>query len=70
MWKIIDNRLLKTAAIFVGYLVCLLPVYLIVGWLNSNFEFKIRYETVSFLLLIVAIVLSGNVYRDAGRKDS
>lgn len=70
MWKMIDKRLIKTAVIFVGYLVSLIPAFFIVSWLNSNLGVNFRYEAVSFLLLIVAIVLSGNVYKDAGRNKN
>lgn len=67
MSKLIDKRLLIAVGIFAGYIVALIPAYLIVGWINLKFGSRISYDMVVFLLLVVAIVLVGNIYWSNGR---
>lgn len=62
MRKMIDKRLLKVAAVGAGYLVALVPLYLIVGYANLWFGWHVSFATASLALLTVAIVIAGRIY--------
>jgi hypothetical protein len=70
MAKMIDKRLYRVAAVFVTYIVALVPLYFIVGLANLHLGWQISYDSACFVLLVVAISVAGATYSHKSSKGA
>ena len=66
----IDKRFWKSIAVLAVWVVQLIPLYFVVGWVNFRFGWRISYDLAFVLTMIVAITIVGNMHADRPTKDT